>query len=64
MTALFAGAAGGLTANVTALIFGYSFWMALLCHSLFGFLTMMLVLSLSIVHFGQTFDAHDRKQTS
>lgn len=42
--AIFTGIVAGTLANITALVLGYSFWIGLLCHSLFGALGMGIAL--------------------
>ena len=44
LRSILAGIVVGTAANVTALLLGYSIWVALLCHSLFGAAAMGLVL--------------------
>lgn len=49
LRSIFGGVIFGTTANIIMLISGYSFWVGLLCHSVFGAFGMALVLSLSLV---------------
>lgn len=63
VTSLFVGAFVGSLANVLALIFGHSFWMALLYHSMFGFLAMALIMSLQLIYFAKVAHANRVRQT-
>ncbi len=47
--ALFAGVVLGTASNIAALYVGYSIWVGLICHSLFGMLGMGLVLGLHLL---------------